>query len=227
MRESTQITYGDGIVSVELISESMSEIPAPTVRFGDYEQVLESCFTQKELQEIYEGDHANLTFSFTMSDNPREISEYDTLSTAVTDSAKELGKLSEGVIVKMSAIKSVGTGEEISLDNLSEDVDLQVEIPLYLIKDNREYYWITDSLGACRLYKDQDAEADTLSINTSSIGTSMLLYKDAIQGTTTEEDTGFYIKPQYVFVFIIVLLLALWHYVMGIYKGRIKGREIT
>ncbi len=227
MRESTQITYGDGIVSVELISESMSEIPAPAVRFGDYEQVLESCFTQKELQEIYEGDHANLTFSFTMSDNPREISEYDTLSTAVTDSAKELGKLSEGVIVKMSAIKSVGTGEENSLDNLSEDVDLQVEIPLYLIKDNREYYWITDSLGACRLYKDQDAEADTLSINTSSVGTSILLYQDAIQGTATEEDIGFCIKPQYVFVFIIVLLLALWHYVMGIYKGRIKGREIT
>ena len=222
MRETTQITYGDGIVSVELISESKSDIPAPVIRFGDYEKVLESCFTRKELEEIYEGDHASLTFSFVMSDSPEEIEEYDTLVSAIPGAEKGLGKLNEGVVFLMSSEKSVGSGEAITMDNLSGDVELQIEIPLYLIRDSRDYYLMTDSLGACRLYRDVDAEADTLSVNTGVVGTSMLLYVDTYKEMPVVETVTTGVKPQYVFAGIVILLLALWHYITGLRYQKLK-----
>ena len=220
MRESTQITYGEGIVNVELSSESLSEIPAPTFRFGNYEQVLDSCFTQKELGEIYEGDHANLTFSFVMSDEPNQTDEYETLSKAAVSSSRGIGKFSEGVVIKMNAAKSVGGGDEVRLDSLSGDVELQVEIPMYLIKQDRNYYFITDSLGACKLYMDLDADDSTLTVNTSSIGTSMILYRDIPQELVRTDGSHFKISPSYVFLLIIAMLLIFWHYVTGIHKNK-------
>ncbi len=225
MRDTTQITYGDGIVSVELISESRSDIPAPTIRFGDYEQLLESCFTKKELDEILEGEHANLTFSFVMSDEPKEIAEYDTLSSAVSRASKNFGELSEGIALEANAVKRVDAGEELTIDNLAGNVELQIEIPLFLIRENREYYLMTDSLGACTLYEDYDTEADTLSVNTDTVGTSMLLYRDTYPDVPVTETATFGVKPQFVFGGIVIILLVLWHYVTGARRQKLKEQR--
>ncbi|RKM56411.1 hypothetical protein D6853_06390 [Butyrivibrio sp. X503] len=225
MRETTQITYGDGIVSVELISESKSDIPAPVIRFGDYEKVLESCFTRKELEEIYEGDHASLTFSFVMSDSPEEIEEYDTLVSAVSRASKNFGELSEGIALEVNAVKSVDAGEELTIDNLLGNVELQIEIPLYLIRENREYYLMTDSFGACTLYEDYDNEADTLSVNTNTVGTSMLIYRDTYPGVPVAETSSFGVKPQFIFGGIVIILLVFWNYVTGARKQRLKEQR--
>ena len=225
MRDTTQITYGDGIVSVELTSDSTSDIPAPAIRFGDYEQLLESCFTRKELDEIYRGDHASLTFSFVMSDDPKEIDEYETISTAVRRASKSLGKLNEGFALKMKAVKSVGSGEELPLDNLIRNVELQIEIPLYLAREDRDYYLITDSLGACKIYEDYDVDADTLSVNTGTVGTSMLLYMETFRESPVADTGKDGIKPQYVFCGLIIALLALWQYITGIRRHKLKEQR--
>ena len=225
MSEATQITYGEGTVNVELYSESLSNIPAPTFRFGNYEQAVEACFTQKELGEIYEGEHASLTFSFVMSDNPAEFDEYEELSSGIAAASKGVGKLSEGVIVKMHVTKNVDSGEEVNIDSFSDDVELQVEIPLFLVRNNRDYFLVTDSLGACKLYRDKDAEDDTLTVSTNSVGTSMIMYRDFGQDYAQTRESGFRIAPQHIFFTLIVMLLVLWYYVTGIHRKKASNAD--
>ena len=67
MHETTQISYELGTVNIILNSESRIGQDAPNFRFTDYDQVLYSCFTPKELEQIAEGGSAELVLSLASS----------------------------------------------------------------------------------------------------------------------------------------------------------------
>ena len=69
MHEATHISYGDGIVNIVLDSSSQTEVSAPGFRFADYNKLITSSFTKKELERIDDGEIAEITFYFVVSDD--------------------------------------------------------------------------------------------------------------------------------------------------------------
>ncbi|WP_026655370.1 hypothetical protein [Butyrivibrio sp. AE3003] len=220
MHETTQISYELGTVNIILNSESRIGQDAPNFRFTDYDQVLYSCFTPKELEQIAEGGSAELIFNLIMK---------DPLSSNLTDSplsdfAELPGKifegLTEGVYMNLDVYKTFGNMEQSELEMFYENIDFQLDIPLSLIKENREYFIYSDFMGSTELFEDIDKEIETISINTNAIGTSLLLYREMpiIANAKVNYDNSYVQQPQYLCVIGIIALILLWKRIDFLHK---------
>ncbi|MBO5620024.1 MAG: hypothetical protein J5959_00160, partial [Butyrivibrio sp.] len=107
------------------------------------------------------------------------------------------------------------------LEYLSGDVELQIDIPLYLVAEGRQYYMMANDMGVCQLEEDVDADADTLSISTHSLTTSLLLYQDAKEALKTKQ-SAFRIRAEYLFLGAILALLIIWRVVERSHKKEKK-----
>ncbi|RKM61193.1 hypothetical protein D6855_04670 [Butyrivibrio sp. CB08] len=221
MYETTQVTYGEGTITVTMSSESNTEVAAPDIRFGSYESAVRACFTAKELEEISSGQDAEVSFSFVMSDEIANESELAFFDQAIEEKSKEYGALHNGVFFDVNAEKYVGAEEPEELESFSEDVEMQYDIPLYLVAPEREYYLMTDVMGVCDFAQDTDVGADTLTVSTHSIGTTLLLYQTKSESLVPTEKKV-QIKSQHLFLGGIVLLVLVWFLVDRRYK---KNRE--
>ncbi|WP_026521975.1 hypothetical protein [Butyrivibrio sp. VCB2001] len=209
MQETTQLTYGEGSVTIMESSQSEIEVAAPEIRFGDYYKAVEACFTARELEEISEGSNAALEFRYSMTDKLDDEDEVQRFEKGIEKAEMLTGSLNSGVYFEVEAEKSVSGGEKSEIDTLYDEVEFQYEIPRYLVAEKRAYYAMTNVMGVCELEKDVDEEADTLSISTRDIGTTLILYQDGKENGNREH-SGFAIKTQYLFLLAIVALALVW-----------------
>ena len=212
MYETTQIIYGEGTITVTMSSESVTEVTAPDIRFGSYKDAVMACFTSRELENIFSGQDAQVSFSFVMSDELSDASELPAFTQAMEENSKELGALHEGVYFDVAATKSIAGEETAELGSFYEDVEMQYEIPLYLTGEDRNYFIMTDVMGVCELARDTDKDADTLTISTHSIGTSLLLYQEKKESLVPEK-IGLHISSQHLFIGGIVVLALVWLFI--------------
>lgn len=61
----------------------------------------------------------------------------------------------------------------------------------------------------CELEEDVDVAADTLSISTRNVGTTLMLYQDG-KNQSDQNNSGFMIRKQYLFLMAIVALGLIW-----------------
>ena len=209
MQETTQLTYGTGTVTIMESSQSKIEVAAPEIRFGDYYKAVEACFTARELEEISEGSNAALEFRYSMTDKLDDEEEIQRFEEGIEKAEMLTGSLNSGVYFEVEAEKSVSGGEKSEIDTLYDEVEFQYEIPRYLVAEKRAYYAMSNVMGVCELEKDVDEEADTLSISTRDIGTTLILYQDGKENGTREH-SRFAIKTQYLFLLAIVALGLVW-----------------
>jgi hypothetical protein len=209
MQETTQLTYGTGTVTIMESSQSEIEVTAPDIRFGDYYKAVEACFTARELEEISEGSNAALEFRYSMTDKLDDEDEIQRFEDGIEKAEMVTGSLNSGVYFEVEAEKSVSGGEKSEIDTLYDEVEFQYEIPRYLVAEKRAYYAMTNVMGVCELEKDVDEEADTLSISTRDIGTTLILYQDGKENVSREH-SRFAIKTQYLFLLAIVALALVW-----------------
>ena len=209
MQETTQVTYGEGTITVMMSTESANEVSAPDIRFGDYYQAVEASFTARELEEISEGSSASLNFYYVMRDEFDNEEETQHFESGIEKAEMLTGPLQRGVCFEVEAVKSVGNGESSEIDVLYDDVEFQYEIPKYLVAENRVYYVMTDVMGVCELEDDIDKEADTLSISTHDVGATMILYRDGKEEERQDKsESG--IKTQYLILLAIFALGLVW-----------------
>lgn len=208
MHEVTQISYGYGVVNIIMNSESTTEIPAPDIRFGDYKEAVKSCFTEKELKEIEAGGTAELTFDFVMMDEPSDISEAAVFDEAIQEAVNKNGILEKGVYFEAQGSKTVGDAETEELSFFYRDVEFQIDIPLYLVRDERDYYTMIDIMGECQLEKDIDKDADTITIATNDLGTTLVLYKDV--DTLSDDGNSVRLNGNYIILAGIAALVLAW-----------------
>ncbi|WP_022767495.1 hypothetical protein [Butyrivibrio sp. NC2007] len=209
MQETTQLTYGTGTVTIMESSQSEIEVAAPEIRFGDYYKAVEACFTARELEEISEGSNAALEFRYSMTDELDDEDEVQRFEEGIEKAEMLTGSLNSGVYFEVEAEKSVSGGEKSEIDTLYDEVEFQYEIPRYLVAEKRVYYAMTNVMGVCELEKDVDEEADTLSISTRDVGTTLILYQDGKENDSREH-SRFAIKTQYLFLLAIVALVLVW-----------------
>ena len=209
MQETTQVTYGTGTITITESSQSEIEVAAPDIRFGDYYKAAEACFTARELEEISEGSSASLEFSYSMTDKLDDEDEIHRFEEGIEKAEMLTGPLESGVYFEVEAQKSVSGGEINEIDTLYDDVEFQFDIPRYLVAEKRVYYAMTNVMGVCELEKDVDEEADTLSVSTRDIGTTLILYQDGKE-KGGGNNLRFTIKSQYIFILAIVALALAW-----------------
>ncbi len=209
MYETTQVTYGEGTITVTMSSESATEVAAPDIRFGSYENAVRACFTAKELETISEGQDAEVSFSFLMSDEIQDVSKLPLFEEAIEKESANLGTLHHGVFFDVDASKTVGTEEPEALGSFSEDVEMQYDVPLFLVTGDREYFIMTEEMGACNLEQDIDIEADTLTVSTHDIGTTLLLYQPQNESLVPEKEK-LQIRSQHLFAGGIIVLVIIW-----------------
>ena len=220
MYETTNVTYGEGTITVTMSSESATEVASPDIRFGDYEQAMRACFTAKELEAISAGQNAEVSFSFLMSDELGDEDELSLFENAINEYSAELGTLHPGVYFEVDATKSVGGDEPEALSAFNNDVEMQYDIPLFLVTGGREYFIITDELGVCHLEQDIDIDAVTLTVSTHNIGTTLLLYQTRDESLVPSKEQ-FHIRSQHLFVAGIIILVGVWILIDRRYR---KGR---
>ncbi|WP_022764060.1 hypothetical protein [Butyrivibrio sp. XPD2006] len=209
MQETTQVTYGEGTITVMVSTESETEVSAPDIRFGDYYQAVEASFTVKELEEISEGSSAFLDFHYVMTDEPDNEDEAAHFESGIERAQMLTGPLKTGVYFEVKAEKSVD-GEEVNpIDTLYDDIEFQYELPRYLVAEKRAYYAMTDVMGVCDIEEDVDEDADTLSVSTHNIGTTLILYQDG-KDKAGQNQSGFVLKSQHLFILAIFALGLAW-----------------
>ncbi len=181
MNESTQISYGSGTITIEVSSVSTSEVAASDVRFGDYNDVVTACFTEKELETVSEGANATLDFDFIMSDDIAAEEANKALDAEIKAGEQKYGKMEKGVCYEMTLNKAIGDEQFSEVRDLYDEIELLYEIPLYLKDSGRYYYVVTYNRGKSSFFVDSDQEADDLTIKSGEIGTSTMLYQDKEQ----------------------------------------------
>lgn len=210
MHESTQISRGEGTVTVIFNTASTTEISPPAIRAGDYKQLVDSCFTAKELSYIDEGSNAEVSFTFVMSDEIPSSEISSQYEIAIANIEKEIGKVSEGVFFDARSTKAIGDSDS-SVDSLKEPVEILFDVPLYLRKENREYYVLANNKGVCTLLNDIDKEADTITIEANSIANCLILYQDGVP--KSESTSKFQITSSHLFIVSILILVGTWFFV--------------
>ena len=209
MQETTQITYGLGTITVIMSTESETEVAATDIRFGDYYKAMEACLTSKELDEVSEGKNAQVTFTFTMTDELSNEEEVKHFEDGIERAEMLTGPLQTGVYFEVEADKSIGGEEPDEITTLYNDVEIQYELPRYLAAEKRVYYAMTDVMGVCDLDEDVDEDADTLSVLTHNMGTTLILYQDG-KDKSGHNGSGFAIKTQYLCIVGILALAFAW-----------------
>ncbi len=217
MHESTQISHGDGSVNIIFESQSTTDIAAPVIRAGSYSDILECCFTQKELETIEAGNNAEVVFTYVMSDERSAPELFSQFIDEVQNLETNLGDLTEGIIIEVSASKTL-SDQTTDLDTLYQKFEMQIELPLYLKNIERQYFVLANNMGEYELMEDVDIEADTLSISTDSIGSYLILYKDIIPGEERKTLFSYDISIQHIFITAIIALGALWFLIDRLHK---------
>ena len=222
MHQVTHISYGEGTVNIVLDSSSQTEVVAPDIRFGDYTGVVTSCFTQKELDRISQGEPASLTFYFVVSDQAENELLEEQYTKAIETNEEFLGNLTEGIYVDVKASKAVSDDADTSVVNLTSDVDVQMDLPLYLVREGRSYFFLSNSMGECELYKDASPDADVITINTDTLCSGVVLYQDIDESLIEDGKEPFRLKSQHLFLAGIVALVALWSLVEHVHRKNLS-----
>ena len=218
MNESTQVTYGAGTITAHMNSASATEIAAPDIRFGDYLHALTACFSRKELESVDGGANAVVNMDFLMVEELEDESIKTQFHKAVLDAQKSYGTMHEAFYIEADATKSLDGYDYSELEYFNDDVEMQIDIPLYLVAEGRQYYAMTNVMGVCEIEPDIDTDAVTLSISTHNMPTYLILYQDQKDMLSTKAPI-FRIKAQYIFLLAILLLLIIWRVVERRHKA--------
>lgn len=210
MNEVTHIAYGEGTVTISLQTESLSEVSAPNIRFGDYTEVIESCFTQKELNEIQNGEVAELDFVFVMSDSLDNKAKQREMDSTMESFETTYGSLHEGVYIDMTASKSLADSGFCDFSYVSSTSEILIDIPLYLVKEDRSYYLISSAMGDTTLLENVSPEANTLAVNINSFGTSLMVFQDNVDRSSNSSATNPFLLSKILLVGGIAVLIGLW-----------------
>ena len=166
-------------------------------------------FSGKELSVIEEGTNAGIELNFRMVDELEDMEIQHQLEDSLSGFEAVYGPLHKGVFFEVEAEKTLDMMEYTELESFSEDVELQFDIPLYLVGEDRNYYVVNDVMGVCEIEEDIDEDAVTLSVGTHNLTTALLVYQDKSEALKSNTQKV-HIKAQYLFAGAIVLLLLIW-----------------
>ena len=124
-----------------------------------------------------------------------------------------------GLRIELGEIENAISDEkDTAIVDLASNVDVQMDIPLYLIGEGRSYFFMSNRMGECELYEDSSPDADVLTVNTDTLCSGLVLYQDIDESLIEKTEDVFKIKSQHLFVAGIAALVVLWIFVEHLHK---------
>jgi len=202
-------------LSTNAVLSKARSMYAHRLTMDDYDELIISCLTKKELNDVFDGAPCEITFNYVMLDEAPSAqvkTQFDEFIAGDTS----LSSCSKGFYIDVTAQKTIDSDVSIDIYNLNNAIELQIEIPLFLRKDGRSFTCIANNMGVCEVLEDADEEADTLSVSTDCVGSYLLLYKDS--SISPEPNNTTHRPTQYIFILGIIALLALWFAIDKLHK---------
>lgn len=218
MHETTHLSYEEGTVNITLNSESSFEVVAPNFRCDDYNSFVNAGFTKKELEAISGGQTADIIFDLTISEDIENEELKSWFAAGKEKQEPHVGRLSDGMYIQMSATKAIGDAPYETISTLSEDTLIEMEIPLYLRSQDRNYYIMISNMGDCVLLPDLDNEPETITFSTHNMTTGILLYLDPLEAREKGEAEKFRLQPHHLLWAGVVLLILAWIFITHFHK---------
>ena len=168
---NTQVKYGAG--EIRIIAEGKGDITS------DLETVLKACLNDKELEQVNQGESVEVRFTVKIIQNELSEEEKQQLDVAYRQYAETIPGLqiagSYGIVLE----RRIGNEEWKPIHELNEEMDIVVDIPKELRKENRTYYLIRNHQGTYTVLSDIDEYANTITVSTSMFSTYTIGYSDA------------------------------------------------
>ena len=195
------VLFGKGTVEFEVESTDCN------VK-ADLKMLLQSCFTEEELERIEKGENAVSRVSVVKVAETVSPQDKKVVEEQLHILEKTIKGLQFGQYIEIYVECKIGDSEWRQVHELSGDMTLEITVPDELLKNERTYYVLRNHEGACDLLEDLDDEPTTVTIATNKFSTYALLYVD--NDTAEESMMGwvwFLVGGSVLLLFLIFLFL--------------------
>ena len=175
--------YGSGHIIV-IVEDFDTDGNQTEGTFVSSESVVRNCLTQKELETAANGEDIEIRLIVTRQ--PEKVDEDDLqnqklITREITDNAD--GKnLKMGMFIDLDLEKRVGSADWQQLKELSEDLDITIDVPEKLQMGGCKYYVARAHGGDYTLLADLDGDAETITFRTNLFSSYAILYQAAEKG---------------------------------------------
>ena len=195
------VLFGKGTVEFEVESTDCN------VK-ADLKMLLQSCFTEEELERIEKGENAVTRVSVVKVAETVSPQDKKVVEEQLHILEKTIKGLQFGQYIEIYVECKIGDSEWRQVHELSGDMTLEITVPDELLKNERTYYVLRNHEGVCDLLEDLDDEPTTVTIATNKFSTYALLYVD--NDTAEESMMGwvwFLVGGSVLLLFLIFLFL--------------------
>ena len=167
---NTTVSYGTGEIIIK--AEGKGDI---TSQLGT---ILEACFTEKELDRVQKGENVEVRFVVKLMKEEISQEEKEQIQSAYQQFAEKITGLHVADSYNIVIERKIGDSEWEPVHELNKDLDIVVDIPKELRKENRTYYLMRNHEGVCTLLTDKDEALYTITVSTSQFSTYVIVYTD-------------------------------------------------
>lgn len=186
------IQLGNGSISMKIDSLDKNGNTTGNLVTGlavsQVEKIINGCFTEEEKAAVKNGQDVKLKMTVKRLENSVSSNE----KTAMEKASKTLQK--DGYAVEMTDYfdvcleKQIGTSDWTKITNLSNEIDITMNIPTAYQKEGRVFYIVRNHDGKCEVLSDSDKDAKTITFSTDRFSTYALGYTEAVSDDTGKGD---------------------------------------
>ena len=180
VEEPMQASYGQGTVriTVESVGEqghSQGDVITGVI-LNTFDTVLQAALTEEEQQLVQNGEDAQIRLVVTKLITEVPETDKRQMEEETVSYARQIEGLTLGSYIDISLLKKVGGGEWQKLRESNEELEIVLDIPPKLPKEQTTYWVLRNHEGTCELLEDMDEAAGTVTIRTGLFSTYALLY---------------------------------------------------
>lgn len=175
------VNKGSVIVTVNNVNEKQC-----TARVSDAVVVANAVLSGQEIDQVAQGAVIEIRIDVDSVDELIPQEDRVLAEQGIKESRKEIPDLIIDRYIDITMYMRVGEGEWNPVTKANEEVEIVIDIPKELQKENRQFYVVRIHQGEYTLLEDLDDAEDTITIRTSLFST----YAIALREGTLEENNG-------------------------------------
>lgn len=215
IKETTVYDFGNGSITITIIKDDGQD---SIVAVADTKTAIEAILSPEELAQVAVGEHAEIKINIRhLIEELKEVPEADRISieSSIDKFATEIDDLKLGKYIDITMQYRIGGGEWIPITEAREEIELTIDIPTDLLRDDSTYFIMRCHSGYTVLLHDLDDAHETITIATKLFSTYAIVYTLQEAAQTVEEMNtehkcwlcGFCPEPLGICIYIWLLIL--------------------
>lgn len=192
--ENTVIQFGNGTISMEIKSLDKSGTTTGNLVKGlavsQVEKIVAGCLTDEERAAVEKGQNVRVKVTVKMLESSASADEKSAMEETLETLQKDGYTANMADYLDITFEKKVGTSDWTKITNLSNGVDITMNIPTKYQKEGRVFYIVRNHNGKCEILSDNDKDAKTVTFTTDRFSTYALGYVEAASNHTGDGDNN-------------------------------------